>query len=125
MYSFTNHPQNRWVFVAENNSLPGRDAPQRGQVIGRAVSITWYERASGDDSAESDDLQDGESLSVPCVSDDGTLAISDVSVGEMSLAAGYYSPDIVAEHTERDVECLHESLFFSLHFSLLFPSHFL
>ena len=109
MYSFTSPPQNRWMIVAEDKSLPGRDAPRPGPVIGRAVSSTWYERASGDDSAESDDLQDGESRFVPCVLDDGTLAISDISIGEMSLAAGYYPPDIVAEHTERDVECLHES----------------
>ncbi len=47
MYSFTNLPQNRWMLVAEIKSLLGRDAPLPGQVIGRAVSISWYGRAVG------------------------------------------------------------------------------
>jgi hypothetical protein len=123
LYMFSNLHPHRWLFIAENKSLPGRDAPKPGQVIGRPLSIVWYEKASDEDVAECDDVQVDEVLLVPTASDGHCLPICDISLGELSLAAGYYPDDILAEHTERDVELLHESRFLN-HGVLHFPSRY-
>ena len=107
IYRFSALPEQRFLYIAENKSLPGRDAPKPDMAIGRALNIIWYEVAPADLVDKSDDVGVGEVLLTPCAGEGGRLDMKSMSIAQLSEAAGYY-PDVLPHHTDRDVELIHE-----------------
>ena len=98
--------RDRYVFVTENKSV-ARDAIKHGLVSGRPLNVIWYEPAS--ESAEiAEELDADEQLLYPCSGDSDALLMQEMTIAELSIAAGYYPHDILPHYTERDVELLHE-----------------
>ena len=108
VYCFTGLPRNVFFYVAENKSVAYRDAPKQGEAIGRAISVIWLEMST---SSELPDCLGAArpTLFVPASDGaDGELHIADISLAEISLASGYYPPDVAPHHSDRDVELMHE-----------------
>ena len=109
MYRLTALNANRYVYVTENKSV-ARPGTKDGMVTGRPLNVVWYEPAAVDDFEDEDLGIDGVML-VPCSGAQDSLPMQDMSIAEISIAAGYYPPDITPDHSERDVEMLHEQRF--------------
>jgi hypothetical protein len=69
------------------------------------MSVVWYEDALEVDPDE--ELSASEIFLLPCGGDLPTLPVQEMTIGEISLAAGYY-PTVLPNQTERDIEILHE-----------------
>ena len=93
-YRFEGLLPDRYVFVAESKSFPGRDQPLLGEAAGRPLSIAWFE-------AESTTLQGV--LVSPVNGHDTALQLMDASVAEIVRAAGHFPP-AAHDATPRDVE---------------------
>ena len=102
VYCFTSVPTPRFFYVAENKSVAYRDAPKQGEAIGRPISVIWLERSPDGDG------QDGDDTFIPVAGSSGDLHVVDLNLAEISLASGYYLPDVQPHHSDRDVELLHE-----------------
>lgn len=101
MYCFTRLNTCRFLFIAENKSLPNRDEVQAGDATGRPLSVVWCAPAEPDDDADVTRV-------VPIAGEDGgKLEILHSTVAEISLAAGYY-PDVGTSDSAREVEWKHE-----------------
>lgn len=103
MYRFDMLPTNpqRFLFVAETKSLPGRDLPSEGAAMGRALMVAWFELT--------EEAMQGSIVS-PVAGDQGELQLMPCTIAEISRAAGFY-PTTPAEASERDVELIHERAF--------------
>ena len=108
VFCLTALPVQRFFYVAENKSVAYRDAPKYGEAIGRPISLIWLEKAIDPDR---DDAHDQEQLFIPVSSEIGDLHVADLSLAEISLAAGYYPHDVQLDSSDRDVEVLHERRF--------------
>ena len=109
MYRLTALNPDKYMYVTENKSV-ARPGTKDGMVSGRPLSVVWYEHAAAGDWEQEDLGPDGAVL-VPCSGAQDSLPMQDMSIAEISLTAGYYPPDITPDHTERDVEMLHEQRF--------------
>ncbi len=99
-----------YFYVAENKSVAYRDAPKQGAAIGRAISLIWLEKCP-DQETRHDELSSTEEVFVPCSGEECALYVADLSLADISLASGYYPPDVQPFHSDRDVEVLHEKRF--------------
>ena len=99
VYQFRHLAVNRFLYVAENKSMPNRDDPIDGAAIGRHLVVAWYERVPGTDG-------DADLIVQPCAGDDGNLTLANLTVAEISKSAGFYPP-LTPHDTERDVELIH------------------
>ena len=101
-YQFTLLSSTRFVFVAENKSFQGRDAPPEGEPLGRPLGVAWFEKV--------DSLADG-ILVKPCdAAEASQLRLMTSTIAELSMATGFY-PSQSASDTARDTEILHEQAF--------------
>ena len=99
-YNFSALSNTMFLYIAENKSMPGRDAPKEGECVGRSLSAAWFEK-----------LED--SLAGICVRPvdggiSGELPLLLATVAEIARAAGDY-PDVDGNATARDIEILLES----------------
>jgi hypothetical protein len=102
----TNLAGNRYLFVAENKSLPNREAPMTDHAVGRPLAIAWFEQTYDEADGEL-----GGDVVVPCDRDAaGSLKLVNSTIAEIARAAGYY-PVVGSNVTERDVEIIHEREF--------------
>ena len=100
-YRFTSLSNTRYLFIAENKSLPGREEVQPDEGVGRVLSIVWFRRADDEGSCA-----DGIRV-VPIAGDNGKLETMESTIAEISLAAGYYPP-VGDSESAREVELKHE-----------------
>ena len=108
MYSFSNldtRNSKKYLLVTENKSVAYRADSKPDQTFGRHMSVVWYEEALEVDPDE--ELSASEIFLLPCGGDLPTLPVQEMTIGEISLAAGYY-PTVLPNQTERDIEILHE-----------------
>ena len=110
VYCVTALARNTYFYVAENKSVAYRDAPKVGEMMGRPISLVWLELNPDKDPQE----ELGWDVFSPCSGEEGELHISDVNLSEISLTSGYYPPDVLPSHTDRDVEIMHERRFLDL-----------
>jgi hypothetical protein len=98
-YSFLTLDPDKFLFIAQNKSLPGRDERAAGETLGRPLSVAWFERVGVG--------MDG--VQVKPVSLSGSaLTLMVATMAEISRAAGYYPA--VDEHMDaRTVELKHEA----------------
>ena len=83
----------RYVYVAENKSLPGREHLREDEAVGRALSVVWYE--------SEEDLGD-DRVAVRCVTATPTPMAS--SIAQIAKAAGYHPPLPLGPDSGRDEE---------------------
>ena len=103
IYAFQALGPDLFLYVAENKSVPNRDAPAFGAAEGRHLTIAWFEL-----SPEQGDGYDGYQKVIPCTGDNGLLELTNCTIAEVSRAAGYY-PVVPLNATERDIEVIHET----------------
>ncbi len=108
IYCLTAIRPNTLIYIAENKSVAYREERREGESIGRAISIIWLE---ADTSEIRETLEAGEVMFSPPSGADGTLDVQNISVAELSLAAGYYPPNVTGDHSDRDIELMHERHF--------------
>jgi hypothetical protein len=107
MYRFTGLPGDiKYVYITENKTVAYRDKPKPRQAIGRHLSMAWYQPAPGIDVGE--ELKATEEVLLPCAGYSHDLPVQEMTLAEMSLAAGY-NPNVAPEFSERDVERTHET----------------
>lgn len=100
-YRFNGLPGAKFVYIAENKSLPGRRLPGEGEPIGRVMSVCWFETEAADAHAGAIVVHPVSGMTT------GELPLLSCTVAELAMAAGYF-PVILPEATPRDVERLHE-----------------
>ena len=100
-YNFPALNHRRWLLVAENKSLPNREARVEGDAIGRPLTILWYEES---------DLGGTDVHVVPVSNDVGRFDLMEATIAEISSAAGYHPP-LPRDASARDHEILHERHF--------------
>ena len=110
-YSFSKLGPVKYLRVAENKSLPGRDQPAEGSAMGRFLMVAWFEKK--------EQALQGIVVS-PVAGGAGELELMPSSIAEISRAAGFHPP-VGPEATEREVELLHEQAFLQ-HGVLLYTS---
>ena len=113
MYKFSGvvaHGPQKYLLVTENKSVAYREDSRPHLTIGRHISVCWYEEAP--DIEIDEELAPGEIFVIPAGGDTPCLPIQEMTLGEISQAAGHY-PRVLDHHTERDVEIMHEKAILS------------
>ena len=106
-YQLSSLKDDLYFYVAENRSLPGRDAPAEGEAISRPLSVTFFQRV---------EHALGGTIVEPCDSQSSSLQLQNVTIAEIALACGFQSG---AFATDREAEIAIERQFLShsvLHF---------
>jgi hypothetical protein len=98
VYQFTALDNRKYLYVAQNKSLPNREAPAPGSSIGRPLSVAWFERGDGDQCLGGEYIKP--------VADD-SLEVLNLTIAEISRSAGYY-PLLEPNESERGHELIHE-----------------
>lgn len=102
VYEFTNLHPDRYLYVAENKSLPNREARARGEAIGRELMVIWFKKA--------DEQPDTGTVLVPTADlGRGEIELVGMTIAEISRAAGLH-PDVPAAASDRDAEILQENI---------------
>ena len=100
IYEFSELGHNRFLYVAENKSLPNREQRTPGEAIGRDLVVLWFCQAE-------EQPDDGSIVLVPAADLlKGEVELLTMTVAEIARAAGVHPPVPVAA-TDRDVELLH------------------
>ena len=108
LYSFTSLADTKFVYIAENKSVAYRDKQKPDHVIGRPLTVVWYEQAPPDFEIE-EHVGVNEIILHPCAGNTPELPLQNMSLAELSITAGFYPAAILPDHTERDVEIMHEA----------------
>ena len=100
MFAYTALNQDLFLYVAENKSLPNREAPAHdGVATGRHLTVAWFNPKA----EHTDPLH-----VVPVAGETGKLQLMNSTMAEIIRAAGFH-PDVLPHHTERDVESMYMS----------------